>query len=209
MFYCVSLILFGNRNKWREVHEIKPCALLQLRFTGFVQFFFCSNLRFSAMFFCGSSVLKALATGLHVGRQRWLGSPWARIRGADPEFWSRSVGWIFKKCFQTSVLLNHTFIFPCRSVCCVLLLFFIGTPWIIYKCVRMQRWRPLIETPTYFFCTKKNKRFFHTLKRKSKGKIENLYFQNPFTQRNCHNHGHFLYFSEYHVSHKPFSWMSA
>lgn len=36
--------------------------------------------------FCGSSVLKALATGLHVGRLRWLGSPWPRIRGADPEF---------------------------------------------------------------------------------------------------------------------------
>lgn len=29
------------------------------------------------------------------------------------------------------------------------------------------------------FCTKKNKRLFYTLKRKSKGKIENRYFQNP------------------------------
>lgn len=41
---------------------------------------------FSHVFFCGSSVFKALATGLHVGRLRWLGSPWARIRAADPEF---------------------------------------------------------------------------------------------------------------------------
>lgn len=76
------------------------------------------------------------------------------------------------------MLLNHTFIFPWRSVCCVLLLFFIGTPRIIYKSVRMQRCWPLIETPR-FSCTKKNKRLFYTLKRKSKGKIENRYFQNP------------------------------
>lgn len=96
MFSCISLILFGNRNKWREVHEIKPCALVQLCFTGFMQFFFfLFKLQFfSHVFFCGSSVFKALATGLHVGQLRWLGSPWARIRGADPEFWLSSVGWI-------------------------------------------------------------------------------------------------------------------
>lgn len=206
MFSCIALILFGNRNKWREVHEIKPCALLQLGFTGFVQFFFCWNLRFSAMFFCGSSVLKALATGLHVGRLRWLDSLWARIRGADPEFWSSSVGWIKKKkvfrhlCCWITRSSSHDGVSAVFSCCSSLGRRGSFTNLSGHKDVGL--WLRLPD----FFCTKKKKRFFHTLNRKSK--IENRYFQNPFTQRNCHNHGHFLYFSEY-VSHKPFSWMSA
>lgn len=67
MFSCVSLILFGNRNKWREVHEIKPCALLQLGFTGFVQFFFLLKLQIFSHVFLWELRFKSLSNRFACG----------------------------------------------------------------------------------------------------------------------------------------------
>lgn len=137
MFSRILLILFGNQKKSRrdELHEFNPTLFPSLVLL-FSCSFFCWSLRFSDTFFCGSSVLKALATGLHVGRLRCFSLPRARIRSADPQLWMD-----FQKAgirFLTSVLLNHTCIFPQRNVCRVLLLFLIWTPQIVYKSVRMQ-----------------------------------------------------------------------